>query len=487
MASCFNLLSADALTFAAPDNEADRLAALHGLALLDTEPEAEFDALVALAAEALDCPTALINLVDRDRVWVKAASRPTPAAFPRGTAFCDVTVRNDAMTVFDDLSREPRFAQHPMVIGAGLRFYAGAPIRVADDAGELRTVGTLCVLGEVARPLGQAGRRTLRRLAKLAEALLAARGATRRAVKIAQRCAEQSVELARKERLFRQTEQLAMVGSWRLSLDDEALVWSDNVYRIYGLPLDSPPQLAGALDHYPPEARGRVAATLASAIETGEAFDFEEEFYTARADRRRVRCTGEVEVVDGRPAALIGVFQDVTRRHDLECALRRSADTDALTGLSNRAAFERLLESAMTRAAKTGDPLLLALVDLDGFKAINDTLGHMTGDDVLREVGRLLRAPWLGNAPAARLGGDEFAVIFEGRAAGTAMLERLQDGLRVPVGGAGMTMFAAGSVGGSVYEPGLSMREFIHRADMALYTAKRARLGDRRRGDRRAD
>ena len=77
------------------DSERARLATLHALALLDSEPEKEFDALVALAAQMLECPLAMLNLVDKDRLWVKAASAPSPREIRRDIAFCDQVIRGD--------------------------------------------------------------------------------------------------------------------------------------------------------------------------------------------------------------------------------------------------------------------------------------------------------------------------------------------------------------------------------------------------------
>ena len=93
----------------------------------------------------------------------------------------------------------------------------------------------------------------------------------------------------------------------------------------------------------------------------------------------------------------------------MQHGLRRAANTDALTGLANRAAFRRILG---LRAA-SGTPVLLVLADLDGFKRANDTYGHLAGDAVLVEVAARLRRLAPRAACIARLGGDEFALLFD--------------------------------------------------------------------------
>ena len=102
---------------ALPYDEASRLAALHALALLDSEPEKEYDALVALAAELLGCPTALITLVDRKRLWIKASTTPGDRELDRDIAFCDHTIRSSSVMLVPDAEQDPRFCKNPLQNG----------------------------------------------------------------------------------------------------------------------------------------------------------------------------------------------------------------------------------------------------------------------------------------------------------------------------------------------------------------------------------
>ncbi len=473
------------------NDEARRVAALHALALLDSEPEREFDALVALAAEMLDCPIALLTLVDRDRLWIKAATGTERGEIRRDIGMCEYTIRQDDPLVIDNLADDSRFVENPLVMPVdGARFYAGAPIHAVDDSGDRHAVGTICVIDTVPRSLNDSGRRALVHLATMAETAIAARATARQAISIATTADRQAAALVRQDRVFRQAERMAAIGSWRYTIQDAALEWSDGVYRIHELAVGQLPALPVAMEFYPPDAREDLMRVFTGSIETGAPFDMEADFMTARGTPRRVRVLGERESVDGVPVALVGVFQDVTERHALETTLRRSADTDSLTGIANRAAFDRALDAAMTRSHTDDTPLLLALIDLDGFKAINDTLGHTAGDDVLRDVGRVLQAPWLKGSFAARLGGDEFALLVEDPglvAQPSHVCARLEEALRFPVALNGLAMVSAGTVGIAALEPDChSIRDFVHRADTILYRAKRARIGERRRVDRRS-
>lgn len=487
--SAFREMPGSPSRFASADEER-RVATLNALALLDTEPEREFDALVALAAEMLDCPSAMMTLIDRDRLWIKAANDGERGEIARDLTMCNVTIQGSAPLVVEDLSGDSRFTANPLVAASnGVRFYAGAPIHAIADDGRRHPIGALCVLDTHPRSLNAAGRKALVHLATLAEAAIAARTAAMQALAIAVTADRQSSVLARQDRIFRQAERMAAIGSWRVLWPDGPLEWSDGVFRIHELPLGAQPDPSKAIDHYPPHAREQIAQALTDVISTGVPIDLELDFTTALGNSRRVRVQGELEHeaqrnVDG-PVAIVGIFQDVTERHALELTLRRTAETDALTGLANRAAFDRALDAAIARARTAATPLLLALVDLDGFKAINDTLGHNAGDDVLRGVGQILQAPWLRGSLAARLGGDEFAVIVDDPAlvgAPDEIVSRLQEALQVPVSVDGLAMISAGTVGIAALEPDCqTVRDFVHRVDIVLYRAKRERIGERRR------
>ena len=470
-----------------PFDEARRLAALHALEIVDTAPEQDYDSVVVLAAQILDMPSAFIALVDSDRQWLKARRNAPIDQTSRAIAFCDLTIRSPDMLVVDDAARDPRFSANPLVTGeAAIRFYAGVPLHAPGEDGSHQPVGTLCVVDSKPRTLDDRARAALHHLAILTEALIDARAAAVRARDVAALAERRAADVKRADRTFRQAERLAQIGSWRIRLADDTVEWSEGVYRIHGLPTGDEHSIERAMDFYPPHARATISAALASAIETRRTFDVETDFVTARGELRRVRSVGEPELVEGRLEALVGVFQDVTERHALEEQLRRSAHRDELTGIANRAAFNQALEKAITGAQADGTPLMLALIDLDGFKQINDTLGHLAGDDVLKTMARRLEQPHLASCFAARIGGDEFALIVPDPALLAMPADfaaRLQDDLCTSISMGGLTMAASGTVGTAMLGRHDSIRDFVHAADTDLYAAKRRRVGNRRRGD----
>jgi diguanylate cyclase (GGDEF)-like protein len=180
-------------------------------------------------------------------------------------------------------------------------------------------------------------------------------------------------------------------------------------------------------------------------------------------------------------------LRDVAGRRSSELELERLAYTDYLTGLPNRARLMAALASARARVAAGGAPACLLLLDLDGFKPVNDVAGHEAGDHVLVEVAARLRATVRDGDLVGRLGGDEFAVLVtEGIEEATALAERIVAELRTlhPAQGgegqgSGLTAPAvvfdvSGSVGVTELDPADDVSTTIRQADLALRAAKAA-------------
>lgn len=149
-----------------PPDEAQRLAALLDLAVLDSGAEERFDRLTRLAARLLDVPIALVSLIDADRQWFKSRVGLDVAETPREVSFCAHAIMTDDLFVVSDASRDERFHDNPLVADdPSIRFYAGRPLHAS--GGE--RVGTMCVIDRRARDLSPDDRRTLDDLASLVE------------------------------------------------------------------------------------------------------------------------------------------------------------------------------------------------------------------------------------------------------------------------------------------------------------------------------
>ncbi|WP_037492716.1 diguanylate cyclase domain-containing protein [Sphingomonas sp. PAMC 26605] len=477
--------------------EARRLAVLDGLDILDTPPEAEFDTIIACAQRLLGTKIALLSLVGEDRQWFKAKHGIGPRETPRPQSFCAHAIRGDGLFVVPDATRDARFADNPLVRGGPqIRFYAGVPIHAADPARPecAYAMGTVCVIDDHPRTLSPDEAALLADLGRLAESLLSARTAARRASSLAQERGATLQRLDITHRQFRQAERMADIGSWRLTLGDNRTEWSDQLYAIHGMAQDAAPELDEALSFYPPEARTRVTDALARTIESGDPFSIETDLVTAQGVVRRIRSMGELERRDGKAVAVIGVMQDITAWHRMEQQLQRQARRDDLTGLANRAYFNEVLDAALATARRDGSALALALIDLDHFKAVNDTQGHLVGDAVLRTMAARLGADYLAGTFAARLGGDEFVLLIPHDAGARdldGLLARLSGDLQRLASFEDAALVVSATIGAAWLDETVDDRsDLLHRADLALYEAKRAGRGTiqlyRHRAARRA-
>ncbi|MCW2777368.1 MAG: diguanylate cyclase [Frankiales bacterium] len=211
-----------------------------------------------------------------------------------------------------------------------------------------------------------------------------------------------------------------------------------------------------------------------------------EQVRRARRDGQLVDVEKSASVLrdrEGRPFGYLGVYVDVSERLLLEEELRSAAFTDPLTGLANRALFSERLE----RAATSGTGATVLLLDLDGFKGVNDTAGHAAGDRVLVEVGRRTASVCRSGDLVARLGGDEFVVLLGGddgdpsRAlddlGAEVLADRLVDVLAEPFE-VGVTSVSLGaSVGLARLHGAGSADDLLRDADVAMYAAKAAGKG----------
>jgi diguanylate cyclase (GGDEF)-like protein len=178
----------------------------------------------------------------------------------------------------------------------------------------------------------------------------------------------------------------------------------------------------------------------------------------------------------GEPGCIL-TGRDVSERKKLERELRHQAFHDSLTGLANRALFEDRLAHALAALRRRDGGLAVLFIDLDDFKTVNDSLGHSSGDDLLRTVGERLRASLRDADTAARLGGDEFGVLLEGADTvedATEVAKRLLAALEPPFDLDGRQLNVPASIGIALAgRTRATMEELMRNADLAMYEAKR--------------
>lgn len=174
--------------------------------------------------------------------------------------------------------------------------------------------------------------------------------------------------------------------------------------------------------------------------------------------------------------ASVVVFQDISKRKELEAELELMAKTDIVTGLANRALFQKNLDMAISRATRHDKMLAVMFLDMDRFKSINDTLGHHNGDLLLKKFGERLVHSVRSADSIARIGGDEFTVIIEDIDEISNVLQvtqKIQANIKKPFSLEGKEVYVGASIGVSIFPwCGEDAQTLIKHADTAMYRAK---------------
>ncbi|TFV71436.1 EAL domain-containing protein [Bradyrhizobium frederickii] len=180
---------------------------------------------------------------------------------------------------------------------------------------------------------------------------------------------------------------------------------------------------------------------------------------------------------EGKPVAYMAIRVDITARKNAEALVHYAARHDALTGLLNRAALLEELSNRLAQANASEQELIVYLLDLDGFKWVNDTLGHAAGDALLRQLSRRLKSVSADGDLIARLGGDEFAIVQfntgEGREQAERLVVTLLEIVAIPFSVAAQDVSVGVSIGLALApRHGSTASELLYKADLALYRVK---------------
>jgi len=570
-----------------PPDEPARLHALAALDLLDSPPDPDFDRFTRLAAADLDCPIALVSLVDAARQWFKSRLGLAARETPRDQSFCAHALLERQPLVVPDALDDARFSDNPLVTGPPhIRFYMGVPIVSRGHA-----LGTLCVIDTRPRAPTPSQIDRLVDLARLVEHELELRRVTRelaraqatfreladalplplviqrdRRLLYANRAAAALVEVGEPEALVgRRTDEfldpadLAIADERTTTITRDLRPVAERDFRLrgprgrdilvtaMGLPLryDDEPAVATIMRDVTRlrqlEADERTAVERVAherALLTGTLSSIHDGVALLSADRRLLYANpryfellgldphatvgltrealadhlaarsddpAEVRarfldvanreerdvahafelttprrlVLERRVAAapspehLVVVWRDITAQEDLALERTRLARTDPLTRLLNRRGLEALLPRERARARRLGVPQSVIVLDIDRFKALNDTHGHLVGDRVLTAVADTIVATCRATDLVVRWGGEQLLVWLDGGSEGASLLaERIREAVaRAEPEGLAVTVSGGVATLESADEP---LEAAIARADALLYEAKRA-------------
>lgn len=442
--------------------------------------------LVHLAAETLGVDYVFLSLVDAQQERFAAVGGPLAARLPASMAVeesvCQHLVAHAAPLLVPDLQAHPALRGLEEVRALGLRSYAGAPVR--DAAGLV--LGGFCVAHTAVRPWARTEAALLVGLADAAARELQLMVALQELERVRARERQRAEEQAALHRVAVAVARGAAPEQVLTQVAHElaALLGASaaEVLRFEG----AGPAVAGAAGH----ALGNDAADLVAQVRTTGTTAVRADPSCAvvpvRVEQRTwgalvAACPGAAE-----PATvacleqLADVVSLVVVNTETTRLLQMAARTDPLTGAANRRAFEEQLAIELSRVDRHDQPLLLALVDVDHFKHVNDRHGHQVGDRVLVDLSERVRSQLRAVDLLARVGGDEWALLLPetGLDEGRAVLERVRASVGGrPLAGVPVTVTA----GLAVASRASSSAAVLYRAaDRALYVAKaqgRDRIG----------
>jgi diguanylate cyclase (GGDEF)-like protein/PAS domain S-box-containing protein len=284
--------------------------------------------------------------------------------------------------------------------------------------------------------------------------------------------------LRQREQLLGRLAEALPLGVFHVDLERRIVYANERLHRMLGT--EPATTVDEQLACVVPDDRPALDAALVAALTSGIDGDVELRVRVPGSPRLHLCSMSVRSLTDaaGAPAGAVVCLDDVTESAELRRELERRATVDELTGCLNRAAVVSFLERTLERH-DTGSPgTAVVFLDLDGFKAVNDELGHRAGDELLQAVATRLRESMRDGDVVGRLGGDEFLVVVSDvadQAAATAFGERLARVLRGTVEVAGHDVDVRASLGVSwVQGPGIDADALVAAADRGMYESKRA-------------
>ena len=287
--------------------------------------------------------------------------------------------------------------------------------------------------------------------------------------------AEQNLRLS--EEKLRGLYELSPLGIALTDLHGQYIEFNEAFRQICGYPEDE----LKKLDYWtltPKDYEAQEIKQLESLTQTGRYGPYEKSYRQKNGNLIPIRLNGMLVTGKDGQQYIWSIVEDITSHKHHEEQLKRIAHYDALTEIPNRVLLVDRMKQAMAQTIREQNMLAVCYLDLDGFKPINDRLGHETGDEVLIEISRRIGNTIRAGDTVARLGGDEFVVLLLGLERGrecVSTLERLLEAIAQPISIKGEILFLSASIGVSIYPlENEDIDTLLRHADQAMYVAKQS-------------
>ena len=271
-------------------------------------------------------------------------------------------------------------------------------------------------------------------------------------------------------------QRLGRIGDWSYRIADAEAWWAPELRQMLGYDSRFVTTRDAVLAIHVGDGADRILASQSEVMRTGKVSSVDVKMKRGDGTIGDFAVTSKAMTnAEGRIIGFTGTIQDISERKSAEGQLERLAYYDPLTGLANRALFNREIAELLRRSGRHGQQAALLLLDLDGFKEVNDTLGHAAGDELLRKVAQLISRTLGGDHFLARLGGDEFAVLLASgdRSEAERVARAIIEAIARPIDNDRGEINISTSIGiATMPRDGTTLNEVLRSADLALYRAK---------------